>query len=264
MEIPKNLALKRVTAIHDHGKKWPVEKKIEVVTKWLALGNLRLVAELTGVSYGNIRIWKMQPWWADLVAEIKATRDISVDNKLSKIIDRSLENIQDQLEHGELKYNRKTGEVVRVPVSALTANRIANDMIGRQIDISQKRVEETAQKQTERIEDTLKMLAQEFARFNTKRTVDVVAKEITDAIYEERKEGLREGTQVGPREWPSEGPGGEESSSSHHGEGGEGEQGGWEGRGSQDAYLQGWEDDEGESAEFESADSPQQPFIPAQ
>lgn len=260
MEL-KNLALKRVTAIHQPGYKYSAEKRIDVVTKWLALGNLRLVAELTGVSYGLIRAWKMQPWWADLVAEIKASRDIQVDNKLSKIVDRALDTVQDQLENGELKYNRKTGDVLRVPVSALTANKIANDMLTRQVDISQKRVDESAAYKTEKIEDTLKMLALEFAKFNTKRTIVVQSQEIEDAVYAQREAGLQKGTPVGSLPWTPEGSRGAESSSPDHGEGGEGTQGGWEGRGSQDSDFEGWEDYSEESEEFESADSPQQSFI---
>jgi hypothetical protein len=206
----------------------------------------------------------MQPWWADLVAEIRATRDISTENKLSKIIDKSLESLNNSLENGEPKFNRKTGEIVMVPLPALTANKIANDMLSRQFDISQKRVDETAAKQTERIEDTLKMLAMEFARFNTKRTIDVQAKEITDAIYEKREEGLQEGTRVGSLAWEAAGTGRSEPGSPHNGEGGEGAQGGWEGRGSQDSDFEGREDHPWLDEESEGSDSPFQQIVPAQ
>lgn len=256
----KNLQLKRVTAVHDRGYKWSVEKKIEVVTKWLALGNLRLVAELTGVSYGLIRMWKMEPWWADLVAEIRVARDIQVDNKLSKIVDKALDTVQDRLENGELRYFK--GAIVRTPISAGTAHKIGNDLISRQVDISQKRVVETAAQKTEKIEDTLKLLAQEFARFNTRRTIDVNAKEITDAIYDERKEGLQE------RESPlrleagsQEETGRTQLSPQGNDESGSGTQGGWDGRGSSDSSEQGWLD---EPLELESEDSSCQPFLPAQ
>ncbi len=260
MEL-KNLQLKRVTAIHDKGYKWPVEKKIEVVTKWMALGNLRLVAELTGVSYGLVRIWKTQDWWADLVAEINASRNIQTNNKLQKIVDKSLEAVEDRVSNGEFTYNRKTGDIVRTPVSALTAHKIANDLITQQNNLMQQRANETAAHRTEKIEDTLKLLAVEFAKFNTGRTINVQAKDVSDAIYEEREAGLREGTEVGSLPWTPEGSRGAEQSPSDHGEGGEGTQEGWDGCGPQDSYLEGWEDHEDES---EGSDGPQQPFLPAQ
>lgn len=261
MEL-KNLQIKRINAGHVKGFRWPVEKKIEVVTKWLALGNLRLVAELTGVSYGIIRLWKLEPWWADLVAEIRSSRDIQVDNKLSKIVDKALETVSDRLENGDIKYNRKTGLVYREPIQAITAHKIGNDLISRQIDISQKRVVETAEKKTEKIEDTLRLLALEFAKFNTKRTIDVVAKEITDAVYDQREAGLQERESfVRLQTRSKEEESGEERSSERTYETGSGTQGGWDGRGSSDSSEQGWLD---EDDEFESEDSSFQQIVPAQ
>lgn len=186
----KNLKLKRVTAIHDKGHKWSVEKKIEVVTMWLAIGNLRLVSAATGVDYGLIRSWKLLPWWADLVAEIRASRDILVDNKLSKIVDKTLNLVEDRIDNGDIVYDRKSQEIVRKPLSAAVAHKIGNDLISRQIDISQKRVDETAVQKTEKIEDTLRLLAIEFARFNTRRTIDVEVKDVSDAEFTRKTEAL--------------------------------------------------------------------------
>ena len=50
------------------------EKRIEVVTKWMALGNLRLTADLCEVNFETVKSWKTMPWWNDMVAEIKASR----------------------------------------------------------------------------------------------------------------------------------------------------------------------------------------------
>lgn len=177
----KGLQVSRMQELHKPGYKFPVETRIQAVTQWLALGNMRQVAALTGVSYPLLRRWKSEEWWAELVNEIKAARDTKVDNKLSKIIDRSLSIVDDRLASGEIKVNKKTGDVYREPVSALTAHKIGNDLISRQIDISQKRVEETNSRKSEKIEDTLKMLALEFAKFNTKRTINVQAKDVSDA-----------------------------------------------------------------------------------
>lgn len=177
----KGALVRKINIPHEPNHKWPVEKKIEVVTKYLALGNLKLVAELTGVSYGLIRVWKTYDWWRDLEAEIKATRNIVVGSKLSKIVDKSLEMIGDRLEYGDLVWDKKTGDVNRAPLSVLTVNKIANDMMTRQIEINKLAVVETNSNQQQTVADQLKALAAEFARFNTGRTVDVVAKDVSDA-----------------------------------------------------------------------------------
>jgi ribosomal protein S8E len=236
----KALMIKRVSQQHPPNGRWSPEKKIEVVTKWLALGNLRLVSELTGVSYGLVRLWRIEPWWKDLEAEIKASRRIQTDTKLAKIVERSLETVADRLENGNFKYNRKTGEVDRIPISALEANKIASDMLTQQNILAKQEVLETTAQQAQSVQDTIKLLFNEFAKFNTKRTVEVVATEVTDAVHDQREEGLQEA--VRPLRWETgehsqEEP--DQSSESSDGEGGSSPQGGWEGRGSQDPIVEG-------------------------
>ena len=168
------LAVGRMKKVHKPDGKWSPEKKIEVVTKWLAIGNLRQVSEDTGVSYGLMRRWRIEPWWQEIEAEIKASRHTQVDNKLSKIVDKSLELLQDRLENGDFVLNQKTGEVFRKPISIRDANKVAVDMLTRQVaqEKLQVEVKDTNQKQT--IQDQLKLLADEFAKFNGKAPIQVI------------------------------------------------------------------------------------------
>lgn len=255
----KKLMMRRVAMKHTPRHKYPVEKRIEVVTKCLALGNMRLVAELTGVSYGLIRNWKAEPWWDQLVREIKAAKRAEVDTKLSKIVDKSLATVEDRLDNGEWAYDKKTGEAFRKPVSLLTANKVANDLLQRQKDLSGMNVEESAQDKVQSVQDQIALLAQEFAKFNTKRTIDVVAKELPNAIHEEREEGLQAG-KSSVQFTPGAGgqSSGEEPSSCGSDEKGFGEEGGWEGCGSPDPAEQGWDEFE---EQFEGDESEGQPLF---
>jgi hypothetical protein len=193
----KSLSLRRASGPktkRPKGKHHTPETKIEVVTKWLALGNMRLVSDLTGVSYELIRLWKTQPWWEDVVAEVKASRNAQLDTKLSKIVDKALETMADRLENGNVKYDFKTKEVVRVPVELKEATSAAKSLMEQQLQMEKLKVVEKTTSVSVSVQDQIKMLASEFAKFNTKRTVDVVAKELTSAIHEEREEGLQEGS----------------------------------------------------------------------
>lgn len=180
----KSLSLRRKSG--PKGKKWvhhPPEKKIEVVTKWLALGNLRLVADLTEVNYETIKVWKQSPWWNDIVAEVKASRNAALDTKLSKIVDRALETIADRLENGNVKYDFKKGEAYREPVTIKDATSAAKALMDQQLQMEKLKVVETSAQVTVSVQDQIKMLAQEFARFNTKRTITLEPpKEIEDAV----------------------------------------------------------------------------------
>lgn len=184
----RKLNLQRAaTHVHKPGYKFPVEKRIEVVTKWMALGNMRLVAELTGVSYQLCRMWKQQPWWKELEAEIRASRNIQTNNKLSKLVDRSLDMIADRLENGDFVFNQKTGEVVRKEVSLRDVNVVAKDLMTQQINLQKQEKEETVTQNQVSIQDQLKLLAQEFAKFNGKNTGPVqdavIIQETTNALH---------------------------------------------------------------------------------
>lgn len=185
----RKLNLQRAaTHVHKPGYKFPVEKRIEVVTKWMALGNMRLVAELTGVSYQLCRMWKQQPWWKELEAEIRASRNIQTNNKLSKLVDRSLDMIADRLENGDFVFNQKTGEVVRKEVSLRDVNVVAKDLMTQQINLQKQEKEETVTQNQVSIQDQLKLLAQEFAKFNGKNTGPVsdavIIQETTNAEFQ--------------------------------------------------------------------------------
>jgi hypothetical protein len=162
----KNLRVSNVNIPHAKNATWPVEKKIEAVTTWLALGNLRHTAASTGVSYGLIKEWKRMPWWKELEAEIVASRRIASATKLSKIVDKSLDVIDDRLDNGDFVYNSKSGEVHRKPVTLRDATTAANALMQRVAIIEKMNRDEAVVEATATIQEQLQNLALEFAKFN--------------------------------------------------------------------------------------------------
>lgn len=205
----KTLKIKNLSKKHKPNTTWPLEKRIEVVSQYLVLGNMRLVAATTGVSHDLIRQWKIQPWWKELETEIRATQTIELDNKLSKIVERSMEATLDRLENGEHVLNNKTGEIIRKPASLRDVSRVTNDFLSRQ-QVLRKTQETTSEVSTQSITEQLKALALEFSKWQGKKPkeediVDIEAKEIveenSDALHEENKwevsQKLPEGEGVG-------------------------------------------------------------------
>jgi len=245
----KSLNLHRVKYTHEKNCKFPVEKRIEVITKQLALGNMRLVADLTGVSYGLIRIWKTQPWWKEMELEIRNSRKARVDDKLNKIIDKALDTIEDRLDKGDFVYDQKKGEISRKPVSLKEARGAANDLMQRQIAVEKLAQEEKHLTNTSTIKDQLADLALQFAAFNTSRTIEV----IPDALHEKREARLQEGeraVQQPPRAEESQSR--TQLSESHNGGSGEGYEGGREGHRPQEASEQGWDELDDEFADSDA------------
>lgn len=183
--LDKSLRISRVSVPHAKNATWPVEKKIEAVTTALALGNLRQVAAVTGVSYGMIKQWKLQPWWKDLEAEIIASRRVTQANKLSKIVDKSLDVIDDRLENGDFIWNNKAGEVIRKPVNLKDATSAANALMQRAAIIEKLNRDEVVADTAVSIHDQLKNLAEQFALMNNRSkvgAVDILFKETHDPI----------------------------------------------------------------------------------
>lgn len=191
---------------HTPNTPWPVEKKIEVVTLFLQLGNMKIVASATGVPYQLLRLWKTQSWWKEYEFEIKNAKRSETNTKMTKIIDRSLTILEDRLENGEVVLNNKTGELIRKPVSMKDTLSVTRELFNQQNTFEKQKIDESGLQHQESIQDTLKQLANEFAKFNgTKKpqvieAEDVEFKEAEDAIYEEREEGLQEGVREVPGE----------------------------------------------------------------
>ncbi len=164
----------RLTNLSGPGHNYTWEKKYEVVTQMLALGNQRLVAEISKVPYNTISAWKKQEWWDELVQQIKYEKTVALDSKLSKIIDKSLSVVEDRLENGEMVFDRKTQEFVRRPVVLKDASKAANDLLARQAIV--RKSSEESSKETETMQETLGKLADEFAKF-TKTLKKSVEKE---------------------------------------------------------------------------------------
>ena len=256
------LSMKRAKVeMHKPGYKFSVEKRIEVISTWLALGNLRQTAVLCGVSYDLCCKWRVQPWWQQMQAEIEAARKHKVDNKLNKIVDKALGAIEDRLDHGDYVYNQKSGEVSRKPVSIKEARGVANDLMQRQVALSKLEIETQHVSSNNSVKDQIALLAEEFAKFNTKRTIEVVPKENSHTVHEERPQDGEDGQGYTARKravqfstGANQSTHGTQPSTSGYGEGGESYEGGWEGRGPQDSSEQGWDEREDQLEGYEPSE----------
>lgn len=173
---------------------WTDAKKVEVVTTYLALGKAPMVEAVTGVPRGTIRQWKLLPWWDELVKQIQSEEDQELDAKLTKLINKSIDGINDRLENGEFVLDSRTGKIKRVPVKLRDVQRVASDFIDKRFVVRDK---PRAQAQAEVEADRLIKLAEQFAQFaqaiSGKNQEKVIEGEVIDAVHEERETGLQTG-----------------------------------------------------------------------
>lgn len=177
----------------NHKKNWSDRKKIEVVTSYLALGKAPMVEAVTGVPSQTIRIWKMQSWWKDLVREIQMSEDQELDGKLTKIIDKSIDVINDRLEHGEFILDSRSGKVKRVPVKLRDTHRVTSDLLDKRNVLRGKPTSITERVSTE---DVLKKLAQQFQEFTKFQKTRLIESDQPVEYIEENQNSVHE-------KWPT-------------------------------------------------------------
>ena len=175
------------------------EVKYNCVTAYLLTGNLRIAASTVNVPYTTVRAWHTESWWKEFEFEIANSKRTKTNNKLSKIVDKSLELLEDRLDNGDLVLNNKTGALIRRPVQVRDLNQVLNNVLTRQEALEKQKKELSTLQQKDSVQDLLKQLATEFAKFNgTKKPIvidveDAQIKEPDDALHEERETGLQEG-----------------------------------------------------------------------
>jgi transposase-like protein len=198
-----NLKITNLAKKHKPNTSWSREAKIQAVSQYLVLGNMALVSATTGIPHQLLRAWKQQPWWKETEVEVRATENLEMDNKLSKIVDKSLDAVLDRIENGEFVYNQKTGMMVRKSVTMKDAAKVSVDLLSKRELL---RGNATERKETTQISvaEQLKELALEFAKWQKPQakqqdvldveTVEIIEQDEDDAIYEERETGLQEGS----------------------------------------------------------------------
>lgn len=179
-----------VPELHSRSYSW--EKRMDVVAKYMLLGNMRVVSEQTGVNYATLMDWKKSDWWPDMVDQIRRQKKTKTSDSITKIIEGSLEVLQDRLENGDWVLNNKTGEIIRKPVGVKDAATIANQLMQRQLQLED--LIERNSKSSDTVQETLVALATEFAKWQKKNKKEIIDVEDANALYDQRKTGLQEGS----------------------------------------------------------------------
>ena len=190
-----NLNLSKLKRKHKKYATWPIEKKIEVVSQYLILGNMSLVSAVTGVNHQLIREWKGQPWWKEVETQVRATENLQMDNKLSKIVDKSLDAVLDRVEHGDFVYDNKSGQIKRKPVNMKDVAKVSVDLLTKR-ELLRGNATERKEVTQVSVADQLKELALEFARWQKpqqQETIDVEMVEVLETNQEELEDAEYEG-----------------------------------------------------------------------
>lgn len=143
------------------------QTKMDVVARYMLLGNLRVVSEQTNIPYPTLIDWKRSEWWPDMVENIRRQKKQKTADTLNNIIETSVDILKDRLENGDWIYDQKIGEARRKPVSAKDAQLITNQLLQRQTQLEEI-IDKNSHKQ-ETVQETLALLAKEFQKMNFRK-----------------------------------------------------------------------------------------------
>jgi hypothetical protein len=165
------------------------KEKLNAVCVYAVAGNSRRVAEITGIPEGTIRSWKGTEWWHEAMQKIVVEQDDELGTKLTSLVNKAVDAVNDRLENGNYVYNPKLDKLIRKPVDAkelaiVTAISIDKRQLLRGLPTS--RTENITQ--TER----LNKLSEQFKKFVTAKEVHQVTDETEVEEVEVEEEGYEE------------------------------------------------------------------------
>lgn len=159
---------------------YPEEKKLEVATIFAACTNVSETSRLTNVSATQIRKWRNESWFLDILEEIRQENDDRLDQKFNRIIENSLDQIEDRVINGNEQLNQKTGEIVRVPASLRELTQAHSSVLDKRQLL---RGKPTSRTETGNISDKLHTLAEEFlkiANANKRKPITIDVEVVQD------------------------------------------------------------------------------------
>ena len=95
---------------------WPEDKRIEAATLFAVMRNYKMVSKHTGIPETQLRKWKDELWWYEIIKKVRKEKNEVLDDKLSDALDKATDIVLDRFENGEVFMDRKTGEMYRLPV----------------------------------------------------------------------------------------------------------------------------------------------------
>lgn len=179
-----------------HAPEWfPQQTKVDACTMYCVYGDFDKVSELTKVPAQMLRVWHQEPWWVEIQKRVYVEQNENLSSRINEVLDKSLIEIKDRLEHGDMFFDRKTGEFRRKPVETKTLAILFDNLTTKRQLV---RGEPTSISAKIGVEDRLEQLKESFEKFAKSRLIEngtVVQESLTE--YEENNHAFEEGFKQG-------------------------------------------------------------------
>lgn len=112
----KERAYWRVMEIIPHTGNYTAYQRLDVLTAFASIGNMTKVSGMfPDIPYDTMQYWKNgTKWWKPALREIRELKDEELDARITNIIDKSLDAMEDRLHNGEeVVHISKEGSITR-------------------------------------------------------------------------------------------------------------------------------------------------------
>lgn len=155
---------------------WSEKNKREALYLYLASGNMTEVSQLLNIPYVTLKWWKSSDWWQQELEKIRDEEQIQLSGKTKKLIDKAFEQLGDRLDKGNYRFNSKTNEMQRIPVSARDLSNIADKMLEKRQMLNKQPVQYKDDKVA--LVNKLEKLAKTFEDFSRGKTGRIIEAEV--------------------------------------------------------------------------------------
>lgn len=150
----------RSTKDEASGKWWSDSQKLEAVKTHLMLGHLGMTAAMLKIPEETVRRWSKTAWWHSIADDLRQQDELMLSSRLKRIVEKSLDVVEDRLDNGDFVYDQKTGQMRRKQVNMRDAHKVALDMSQKREAILNNNAPRASEEQ---VADKLIKLAERFA-----------------------------------------------------------------------------------------------------
>jgi hypothetical protein len=129
-------------------------------------------------------VWHQEPWWVEIQKRVYVEQNENLSSRINEVLDKSLIEIKDRLEHGDMFFDRKTGEFRRKPVETKTLAILFDNLTTKRQLV---RGEPTSISAKIGVEDRLEQLKESFEKFAKSRLIE------NGTVIEENGHAIEEG-----------------------------------------------------------------------
>ena len=167
----------------DEGPTWWSDKqKLETVQTFMMFGNLAMTSRILKIPENTVRQWRKSSWWQEIEGELRVQDELQLSARLKKVMENSLDAVEDRLEKGDYVFDQKTGQMKRKPVNMKDAHKVSMDLIEKRNLILNRTAPLASEEQ---MSDKLLKMMKQFADFAQGKLTENKIVDVTDVIIVE-------------------------------------------------------------------------------